>query len=198
MAIEIIETTVQVSSPEELAECLRANGVDLTQWGTDGAKVKKLMGELSEGETQLVKDAQGLIRQIMPSGVRVYHCPNYGTALYLREAYQEDLITKAKKVRPRDYSVGEKAKPGETHLQAAVRGLREELQIEGNFALIPAEKNIRIEESPTFAGLRTRYDDQKFTAILNALQYRTNGYEEVRAGKKNVFHWELAPLAESV
>lgn len=198
MAIEIVETPVLVSSLQELAECLCANSIDLTQWGTDGAKVKKLFGELLEGETQLVKDTQGLIRQIMPSGVRVYHCPVDGTALYLREVYQEDLASKVKKTRQRDYSVGEKAKPGENHLQAAVRGVREELQIEGNFAIVPAEKNVRLEESPTFPGLRTRYDDQKFTAILNALQYRIDGYEELRAGKKNVFRWESAPLAESV
>lgn len=198
--VEIIETPVEVISVEDLEECLRAHDIDLSKWGVDGAKtVRHLLKEIQAGETHFRKGARGLVRQIMPSGTRVYHVPAYETGLYLKESHQISRKDGKRTERKRPYSVGEKAKPGETLRESAIRGIREELKIIGDFTILDREKSIREEDSPSFPGLLTRYIDQRFDAILNAEQYKPDGYVELGEGegdKDTHFVWVPASTAQ--
>lgn len=196
--VELVEEPVTVLSPEDLASFLRANGVDLTQWGVKKAKtIEDFYAEIAAGEAHLMKDVQGAIRKIMPSGVSVYHTPATGTSLYLHEDRQE-FADGRKRNRGLKYSIGEKAKPGEDHLAAAVRGIREELNLAGKFTIFQTQSAVRVEESPSFPGLRTKYDEARFVAMINEAQYKPEGYIEDDGKKRSYFVWQPAPTAETV
>lgn len=187
---------VKIAAPEDLAAFLRANAIDLSTWnGQNGTKtVEDFWKELVEGEAQLAKGIRGealaIIRKISPSGAWVYHFPAQASGLYLRETYVEDKATGAKKDRQRSYSLGEKAKPGETHREAIIRGIREELGVTGELAVFDAAKSAREEQSPSFPGLLTRYEEQKFNVALTADQFIPTGYVEEQKKKCIRFEWE--------
>ncbi len=195
---------VQIANPKELDDFLRAHGVDTDVW-TGLGKVKKVEDfyqEIREGEAQLVRafrrEAHIAIRQIRPGGAYVFHFPHdEETGLYLREEYAEDKINHKRDDRKRPYSIGEKAIGDETHYQAIVRGVREELGIEGEFVVRPASTDEREETSNSFPGMTTRYKEQRFNVVLNDKQYRPEGYTE--DGEKKLLHfiWEAAQKTRS-
>lgn len=195
--IDLLEEQVTIVSEEDLAEFLRNQGVDLTLWGVGKAKtLTDFYKEIREGEAHLMKDIKGALRKIMPSGVSVYYVPETGTTLYLHEERQVFADGRIRN-REQSHSIGEKAKPGEDHLAAAIRGIREELGVDGNFAIFQTQCATRIELSPSFPGMRTKYDEKKFVALLNKTQYRPDGYIDDDGKKTGYFVWRPAPTAET-
>ncbi len=190
---------VKVATPEDLAEFLRSRGIDIGKWtGQQGTKtLDHFFREIHEGEAQLAEiirdEAKSALRLIMVGGAHIYHCPANGTALFLREKYVENLSTGDKKDRKRSYAVGEKAKPGESHRDAMIRGIREELQIRTTFGIAEISRDVRTEISASFPDLNTRYDERRFNVVLNAEQFNQDGYIETRDGKRIVFAWEPVP-----
>lgn len=110
----------------------------------------------------------------------------------MRETYVEDIATGNKKDRKRSYTLGEKAKPGENHRDAIIRGVREELNVAGELLVLDAAKSSREESSPSFPGLLTRYVEQKFNIILSSAQFNPDGYIEEQKKKRIRFEWEAA------
>ncbi len=195
---------VQVANLQELEEFLREHGVDTDAW-TGLGKVKKsddFYKEIKAGEAQLVRALRGeahiAIRQIRPAGAYVFHFPrDEETGLYLREEYVQDKIKGEKTDRKRPYSIGEKAIGDETHQQAIVRGVREELGVDGEVATKLASKDVREEKSASFPGMTTQYQEERFNVLLADSQYRPEGYTENGAKKIIHFIWEATKQTRS-
>ncbi len=194
-AINTPEEIVVIQDLAELKRVLGEGNIDTSVWGQGKAKtVEAFLKELSEGEARLVRETRGLLRNIVVSGAHVFYSDR-GNTLYLRE--EKQVFKKDGRERKRDskVSVGEKAKPGETPRNAIVRGIREELGVQGNFGLVDSTSSMREEHSPSFPGLLTRYNEHHFLAFLHDGQFKAEGYVEEADDKTTYFTWSPIPNA---
>ena len=108
---------------EQLTKCLSDEGVDVSAWGSGSAKrVSDLLHEIQKKESELVKEDGRLIRCLRVAKLRIQR-PD--STEYLRETKQ---IMPDGRVRARhDEKPGEKMEADEDPLEAAVRGIKEEL-----------------------------------------------------------------------
>eukprot|EP00471_Norrisiella_sphaerica_P003185 CAMPEP_0184493604 /NCGR_PEP_ID=MMETSP0113_2-20130426/26458_1 /TAXON_ID=91329 /ORGANISM="Norrisiella sphaerica, Strain BC52" /LENGTH=458 /DNA_ID=CAMNT_0026878927 /DNA_START=143 /DNA_END=1516 /DNA_ORIENTATION=+ len=112
----------------ELANFLRSNGVDTTSWGTGTTKtVKDLWTELEDRESVIAVLNNGLGRKQLVRRVEVVR-------VIVRRRVQENFVLIEKRQvfadgreRQRGTVMAEKMQAGETPLEAAKRGLLEEL-----------------------------------------------------------------------
>jgi hypothetical protein len=111
----------------ELKTWLESKGIDLAVWGMGGAKtVENLWAELAEGESQIQDDPPERQVQIVNIMIRA------GDRL-LVEGEQE---FGANQSRFRGKPPAEKLKPGEDPVEAAVRCLHEEMEVDPRWVQI--------------------------------------------------------------
>ena len=142
---------IQFENIHQLREWLEANGVNLERWGRSDAKsAEDLWKEISSGESQIQDD----------SPLRMIHVVNIiirsGDRILVEEGQQLGRNQK----RYRGFPPAEKVKAGESHIDAAIRGLKEELQISPDSIRIVSSSvapQISIHESQSYPGLRTQY-----------------------------------------
>ncbi|MBN1217363.1 MAG: NUDIX hydrolase [Anaerolineae bacterium] len=146
------ETTfmLRFESIHQLNNRLQTQGIDTTKWGNDGAKsVTDLWQELVTGESEIQEDPFLRI-------VRVVHIIIRDGDRILIEAQQH----RKNQSRYRWFPPSEKLKHGEGHIEAAVRGLKEELQVNPNdikiLSVSPSPKQ-QCRESQSYPGLNTQY-----------------------------------------
>lgn len=136
---------------QHLKDWLIAKGIDQSQWGTDGTKtVENLWAEIVAGETELQDDPPLRLIRVVNIIVR------QGDKILI-EGEQEfgDNQRRYRGVPP-----AEKMKPRESHIEAALRGLAEELQVQPAQVKIlpsPPQPQPLIQESQSYPGLRTKY-----------------------------------------
>ncbi|MCL4299690.1 MAG: NUDIX domain-containing protein [Anaerolineae bacterium] len=150
----------------ELKTWLESKGIDTTRWGRDGAKtVENLWAELVEGESQLQDDPPQ--RQVRVVNVMI----RAGQRL-LVEGKQE---FGANQSRYRGQPPAEKLKPGESPVEAAIRCLQEEMEINPKRVQILSwtEEPEQIWlDSPSYPGLTTRYTRYEVEARVENLPRR--------------------------
>lgn len=191
--MENFENTKDINiSINILKQQLENYGIDISQWGTGQTKtIEHLLKEIEEGETILVIGKEGkLLRKVIAGGADIYYVDSNKKRYRLKE---EKQVFKDGRERQRDYldqSVSEKMKPSENPKEAMIRGIKEELGIEGEIVLTKTDAEEQILVSPSYPGLQSQYVRHKFEAILNDAQFKPEGYIEEQADKTTYFIWE--------
>jgi hypothetical protein len=168
----------------ELERILGIQKIDWQKWGTGDSKtVDHLLNEINTGESIL----NGIIRFEKGVNIDVY----YRQKETIWKLIEEKQVFTDGRVKRRNLStsIGEKMKPGESPLETAARGMREELGIIG-----VAFASLRFEDQPlvpstSFPGLFTKRNVFFFETTLSAEQYNPEGYREIQADKTNYFIW---------
>lgn len=175
----------------ELRRQLEEKGIDTSLWGKGEAKtLGHLQKEIDGGETFLVLDESGeLLRRLMIVGADIYYTSKDGKRYRLKEDRQ---VFNDGRERRRDYghAVSEKMQIDEDPGVAMIRGIREELGIEGDIDLkktVADEKRI---SSPSYPGLNSHYIRYGFEVLLNEEQFNIDGYVEEQEDKRTYFVWE--------
>jgi hypothetical protein len=154
---------LKLTTVHELKAWLSAHNIDVTAWGAGPAKsVENLWAELAAGESQLEDNPP--LRQVRLVNLIIRR----GNKM-LVEAAQEFGDNQQ---RQRGLPPAEKIKPGETHQQAALRCLQEELQIDPAAVTILADTSqprLQMQESPSYPGLRTQYWLYQVEAAVSGL-----------------------------
>lgn len=174
-----------------LRQQLESAGIDVSKWGKGQAKtLEHLQKEIENGETVLVTGEQGeLLRKVVVGGADIYYVSPDGKKYRLKEDKQ---VFKDGRERKRDFgqAISEKMKPDENPKDAIVRGVREELGIEGAIALTEIGVDEQLLSSPSYPGLQSQYIRHKFEVTLNGSQFNPNGYVEEQEDKSTYFVWE--------
>jgi hypothetical protein len=174
----------------ELQRQLAQAGIDLTQWGKGEAKtLEHLQAEVENGETVLAANTEGeLLRQVSVADAVVKYISPDGTYFYLKEDRQ--VFTDGRERKRPSKGVAEKMKPGEDPRAAIIRGIREELGVEGELEVLEKGIEERLALSASYPGLKTEYIHYLFEVILNDDQFKSDGYTEVQSDKTTYFVWE--------
>ncbi len=173
----------------ELRALLEAHNVPFREWKP--APVRRLQAlhtQVASGEVVLVEHSGRLLREIIGSAVHVFY-RDRERVLRLREDRQ---VFNDGRVRHRRFghSVGEKLKPGEEPLAAALRALKEELHIATDLPLCPSGVlELGPYPSELFPGLWTFYRTHVFETWLSTELYRADGYIETQPDKTSYFVW---------
>jgi hypothetical protein len=179
------------TKPSDLEVLLQESGIDLSLWGKGEAKtLGHLQKEINEGETNLVKDNEGkLLRKVLVGGTDVFYTSSEGKKFKLKE---EKQVFKDGRERRRDLgqAVLEKIKPDEDPKEAMIRGVKEELGIEGDLEMLDKGTEEKYVMSPSYPGLQSQYVRFKFEITLDDNQFNPDGYIENQADKSTYFIWE--------
>jgi ADP-ribose pyrophosphatase YjhB (NUDIX family) len=168
---------------------LERAGVSTSEWGKGEAKtLRHLVQELKEGDCLLVEVDGKLIRTVTVGGADVL----FETREEAYRLIEEKQVFTDGRERRRNLgcAVSEKMKPGEDPLQAMSRGIREELGINDEIALLYDGESAQTIESPSYPGLTSQYINHRFTAFLTAEQFKSDGYVEVQGDKSTFFTWQ--------
>ena len=176
-----------------LRQQLENAGIDISKWGKGQAKtLAHLQEEIESGETILATGEQGeLLRKVVVGGADIYYNSPEGEKYRLKEDKQ---VFKDGRERRRDlgHAISEKMKPDENPKDAMIRGIREELGIEGEISLAEIGIDEQLPSSPglSYPGLQSQYIRHKFETTLNDRQFKRDGYVEEREDKSTYFVWE--------
>ncbi len=185
------EETAKMSIAE-LSSILKDAGIDTALYGQGKAKtLDHLLKEINEGEMKLVKNEQGELQRkvTVGKGDILYIAPD-GKTFRLREekqVFRDGRIRERKQLKE---AVSEKIKPGEDGQEAMIRGIQEELGINGEINIAGGDSNLEEIESPSYPGLKTEYDLRRFKVYLGSEQYNPEGYIEKQPDKTTYFTWE--------
>jgi hypothetical protein len=181
---EVLDTT-------ELKKQLEDSGIDISKWGKGEVKtIEHLQGEIDMGESVLEKDETGnLIRRVSVVGADIYYVSPKGKKYRLKEDKQ---IFQDGRERRRDYghAVSEKMKSGEDPKVAIIRGIREELGIDGEIETQRTWEDEKVLLSPSYPGLLSNYHRYEFKVMLSEDQFKRDGYIERQEKMDTYFIWE--------
>lgn len=178
-------------SIEELTTILGAAGVPLELWGQGSAKtIEHLHKEIVEGESEVYRDASGsLRRQVAVTWVDVLYISPSGETFLLKEDRQ--VFTDGRvRTRTLPGSLMEKRKPGEEAVDAAMRALSEEINIDDPVGLYQIPTETKPSKTDSYPGLNSSYAVTGFVAEIPHGSYKPEGYIEVQPDKTNYYVWE--------
>jgi hypothetical protein len=176
----------KIESLHQLTAWLISKGISTAQWGMGAAKsLPDLWNEIAIGDAYLEDNPPQRVLNIVDV---VVHCGN-------RVLVEHEQQLSDGRKRYRDLPLSEKIKPGESPVDAAIRGLKEELQVEPNEIKIlnassPPEQIQRVSNS--FPGLQTRYVIHKVDVEIDHLPSQDFWTDESQGDHENVtkrHHW---------
>jgi hypothetical protein len=182
-----------MQSIDQLKIVLNPADIPYEAWGSSSTKtLQHLFEEITSGESVLVPDDKHIIkRQVSVVGINVLYETPAGDRLKLEESKQVFKNGMAR-VRTLPCSVSEKMTDSEKPYDAAIRGLREELSLNGDFSLSYDGQSVESDVSPSYPGLHSEYVTNKFTVLLSDEQYSPDGYIETQDDKNTHFEWQCA------
>jgi hypothetical protein len=157
----------------------------LDKYGVGKAKsFDRLMEEIKSGETQIIFENHQPVRLIQVARVYVFHKE--------RQLVESKQTIKGQGDRFRNLNcVSEKFKLSESALDAACRGIEEELGLYvKNSDLVILGKKSEERESPSYPGLVTRYDFYDFRWELPEKHYHPKGYIAEEGESITFFNWK--------
>jgi hypothetical protein len=176
---------IEITSINQLDDLLKEHSVDTTIWGTGKTRtLVDLFLEIAAGETVLTIEEGRLTRTLHVVGINVT-CGEYR----LKEDRQE--LTDGR-VRHRELSVScaEKIIGGEDPKAAAVRCLKEELQIDVHPSELIAKVSHTTDNlSNSYPGLYTIYYRNPFEYEMKPELFKEEGYQEFQDNKTTFFVW---------
>jgi hypothetical protein len=178
---------------DDVEQLLREHGVPIELWGRGAAKsVADLRQEIERGEAVVGINPRNdrLERLVRVAEVDVLARGPRGRKRRLVEDHQRfaDGRTRRRKL---DRSLAEKLVAGERPLAAARRALREELGVVEATVQRAGRPHTRTTDSPSYPGLRTRYELVPFIAWLPEDTVRER-YVEKTPEKATTFRWAVA------
>jgi hypothetical protein len=178
---------------EILSKHLERFGVDTSTWGLGKAKtVEHLLDEINNQESNLfINDSGELIRKIEVACSFVFYKSDDGRLFRLKEDRQ---VFNGGRERRRDSSgqaVFEKMKSDENPTEAIIRGMREELGVDGVIDVTELGQDDQLRGSNSYPGLVTMCTFHVFETTLNDGQFKPDGYVEVQKDKSTYFVWEI-------
>lgn len=185
---------IPVNSLEQLNGFLKHHSIDGSRFPKG---VESLWKEIQAGETVLELKGGVPHRKISVVSICCYHNTSQGQRLRLIE--EKQVLKSGEERRRAQPFVAEKVKPGETAQAAALRGLKEELDVSGpEIAVSSIEPNPEnglkrsaLEDSKSFPGLMTFYDRHYFQTEIPEKNYRPEGYiEKNPEGTTTYFVWQ--------
>jgi hypothetical protein len=185
------ELKKEASKVENLKNQLENAGINTSLWGTGQAKtLEHLQKEIDEEETVLIPGENGeILRRVVVGKADVIYISPNGQKFHLKE--EKQVFTDGReRQRKLENSVFEKMKPGEDPEGAIVRGIKEELNIDGQIDLERLNTMEEIVESPSYPGLRSQYILHVFKITLTEEQFKEEGYVESQKDKSTYFVWE--------
>lgn len=175
---------------EKLKGQLGKFSIPFENWGTGKSKtLNHLLDELENDECGLTETDGSLTRTIEFVGIKIFY-NSKDERWFLKEDRQE---FKDGRIRRRNMpsSVSEKMKFGEDPLNAAIRGIKEELGIDIKSTQLSKRRDLFYNGSSlSYPGLQTKYKGHQYICELEPQQFDTNGYIEVQKDKKTFFVWE--------
>jgi hypothetical protein len=178
-----------------LVTFLMAHGVPLSEWGKGKARsVNQLLEEIESSEAEINAKEGKVIRTIQVVLIDIFFLEGERPL----KLFQDRQEFKDGRVERRDYpsSVSEKVRGFESPIQAALRGLREELGITTGVSLDLVPPDIEPSEpSIHFPGIETQRKLFKYEVILPKELFKPDGYVEVQKDKTNYFVWKEIPQA---
>ncbi len=180
-------------APTQLEITLRGHNIPVDTWtGEGGTKtLEDLLGEIESGESRLETTTTGKLRRtVRVVAVNIVGKDKDGQRYRLeedRQVFKEDGHVKRRRLHG---AVAEKIKGGESAIQAARRGIREELRI--TTAEILGEENGVIKETgrtATYPGLETEYRIHVVHARIGPDNFNMRGYVERQKRKTTHFKW---------
>jgi hypothetical protein len=179
-----------IQNIKDLSDKLKEYKIPVDSWGKGSAKtIDHLWDELESKECVVKEEGGRLIRCVEFVGVNIFYKDKSGNIYHLKEDRQE---FKDGRVRRRETSsMSEKTKPGENPVEAAMRGLQEELNVKVTAGQLINKKDFsKSEVSNSYPGLESKYVGFKFDCFLNDDQYKENGYIEIQKDKSTYFIWK--------
>lgn len=175
---------------ERLSDILLKNEVPIQFWGKGESKtVDSLLHEIINKDSILSKKGNYLVRLVEFVGIRVLYKDRQNNTWLLVEDRQEFNDGRIRR-RKMPSSVNEKMKFGEDSLVAAIRGLREELELSVESSQLKKHRPLYYNgSSQSYPGLRTEYKGHQYTCYLNESQFKYNGYVEIQDDKSTFFKW---------
>lgn len=174
---------------EELKDVLARGGVDFSEWGTLGQSkpLEKLLEEIHSGESLIAEDGGKVLRRV--------------SAVYVKVTYRHLTLKEEKavwrtgnrppRIREIPGSVAGKMIRGENPLTAAIRELGEEIQVfaaENRLELLDRKSRIT-DQSYSFPGLSTEFDEYFLSIELLPTEFKYGGYVEESDDKTTYFVW---------
>jgi len=180
---------IKFESISQLRNWLEMNGVDLECWGQgDSKSVEDLWQEITSGETQIQENPP----------LRVVHVVNIIVRNGDKILVEGSQKIARNQVRYRGLPPAEKIKPGEGYIDAAIRGLKEELQINPDRIRIISsgdEPQSSIHESQSYPGLRSQYIIYNVEVKIDNLPDNDFWTNERNIGDPvRQHHWKWEPL----
>jgi hypothetical protein len=175
----------------DLIERLNKHSIPIEDWGKGDAKsIRSLFNEIKEEDCILKEDENGyLIRLIEFVGIRIYYRDGDNTWL-LKEDRQVFNDGRTRR-REMPSSVSEKMKFDEDPVNAAVRGISEELGVDINRKQLIKRRDLNYDGgSMSYPGLKTRYKGHQYSCYFTANQFDINGYVERQEEKSTYFTWK--------
>jgi len=176
---------VSVSSLEELIKLLDSHGIGQSEWIKPP---KALFEEIQLGECFLeIKDGK-LQRTVAVVTVECFYTNDIGEKFQLVETKQ---VFKSGTIRERGFKyIAEKMQAGEEPIQAALRGLKEELDVSTSTLQVNSkgDSNQYLASSKTYIGLPSTYNKYHFEHNISKENYKEN-YVEHQEDKDTFFSW---------
>lgn len=182
----IIDKNTTINDLEALL--IRYN-VCVTEWGKGNAKtLRHLLDELISDESSLVTCNGKIKRLVSAIGVNVFYQKD-GVTYKLHEDKQVFSDGRVRK-RNMKHSVSEKMTPDEKPSLAAIRGIKEELDVQINwYELVDTGEEIKTRESLSYPNLQSEYVIFEYKTRFSEEHFNKDGYIEIQKDKKTYFKW---------
>ena len=186
---------IRESLRAELVRTLTTAGIDTAGWGTGASKSPDdLLREIEQGEAELTAGSDGsMLRRIWVANVDVAHTDATGERWQLCETGQIFADGRPRERADIPSAVKEKLHRGEEPLAAAERGVREELGIGGELALVLLGTERKWSLSQSYPGLTNEVVVHAYRLELSSSQFRPEGYVERQSDKVTSFVWRPDP-----
>ena len=180
----------EIITEDDLVSKLKEYSIPIEYWGKGYAKtIGHLLDELKNDECVIIDKDGYLVRYIEFVGIRVYYKDGNDTWV-LKEDRQEFKDGRVRR-RTMPSSVSEKMKFGEDPMLSAIRGIKEELDIDVTENQLIKRRELDYDGgSQSYPGLKSKYKGHQYTCYLKSHQFNPDGYVEVQKDKSTFFVWE--------
>lgn len=174
---------------QALEDLLKEFNIDTSEWGKVGKPVSTLLDEITHTDCYLEVVDNKLERFVDVVRIRCYH---KNQQLYEEKQEFHERVKDKFRMRDLDH-VGEKMKRNENPLVAAVRGLKEELQVIVYGTQLTHDSALDFTETynptPSYVGLHSNYRYFNYSITFDEYQYNPDGYKEISPVKTTYFVW---------
>lgn len=181
----------QIGSIESLSKLLIKYNISIDDWNKGEAKsIENLYNEIVKDDCTLIVENDKLVRSVEFVGITIYY---KNSNLYILKEDEQIFIDGRVRKRNMLSSVAEKMMLGENPIKSAIRGIKEELNVDISEDQLEVENKSYSKEksSMSYPGLNTKYIGHDFICYFTDEQYDENGYIEKQKDKSTYFKWNL-------